>query len=545
LKFTLLKDDPSAQGETARLAARDGVIRTIPRPYASILTDDYYIEGPILGLDQSTDFAWVNGPGRLRQFAERGFLTDKGLRDRTRTLAKLTPEERKKEQDKQRPMVITWTESMRFDGRSRDPKGRPAGKGEFHGGVLVESEEAKLAADDLDTYTDKPVSLSPRNGGRKGGGLASNFMGFDPAVRAAGNPDDTPASSADAAGRPDEPKAELAYIEARNRKPWVDGKTGVHVVSIRRDDFSGEVVEKQFVETQVVTYDKRSGDYFLPGPGIVRIWKRQALDDKAKAAAGGRDAGPLAAFGGPLGGPGAPLNGDPKTRKPTVYGPVWELTKVQFKEMMKGRVGLDKDEDEPETRTADFYGAVKALNGRLEDLPAVNGSAPSFAMDRDLTFDTWKKGSKYLTSDMLRIVDVPPSKAEKAKGVQGRQYITAEDGNAQARDDQHNISGDILSYDTAKGQFWAFGKDGRLPSLAQQRGPGQSASNSRGSAIRYNRDGSAEIIDPSSITLYDGNGIRPAPAAPPGPPGPKPKPVRPGLRPPPRTSIERRDFRGT
>jgi hypothetical protein len=524
MKFKSLSTDPSALTDNTRLAAL-GSKRLVPRPYSTIQTDDYFIAGPNIGLDQSNDFAWVNGPGQLVQMAERGFLSDKGLRERKKALSKMTDEERKKEASKKEPLTIVWSENMRFNGRSADPDGNPAGKAEFYGNVVATTEEQRMGGDELRTWTDRPVSLVPPRGSRPKGGLAGGLGGFDQVVPVAANSEDLPRS---AGSETDEPKPELARVEVKSRSKWVAGdiKQGVHVVTIRRDEITGEVVEKQYLEGQEVHYNKRTGNYSVPDAGIVRIWKRQVVEDKATHTA----AKPVS---------GRPRDAEAaKPAKPPVYGPSWELTKIQFKDGMRGRLGMAKDEEDPETRTADFYGAVKAVNGRLSD------DSGGSAMNRDHDFDNRRQGSKYITADALRIVDVPPSKAEKAKGAQARQYMTAED-NAQTRDDTHNITADILTYDTQKGQFWAFGKDGRPAEMNEQKRIGHGVSRTPGSALRYNKDGSFEVIDPASITLYEGQGIRPSIAPLPAGPLPKIKPKRPPLRPPPRSNSERRDFRGS
>ena len=87
---------------------------------------------------------------------------------------------------------------MQFDGRSKDPEGKPSAKAEFRGDVDARSEAYRIVADELDTYTDRPVSLVSRSKPA-------------PAARAGANPDDVPAPKADA-----EPKAELVRLEARS-----------------------------------------------------------------------------------------------------------------------------------------------------------------------------------------------------------------------------------------------------------------------------------------------------------------------------------------
>ena len=487
MKLNISETDPEALADSPRLAARDGV-RIAPRALAAIDTDEYAIRGPVVGLDQSTDFAWVNGPGSLTQRADRGFLNDKGLQKRAQELARLTPEERAKEQSKKVPLTISWTEQMRFYGQSRDPKGRPSAKAEFRGEARARSETYAVSGDEIDTFTDRPVHLVSRK---------------PPAAKppAGANPDDVPPTAA-----AEEPKAELVLLEARSRKPWQAGKRGVGVVNVRRDEATGQRIERQEIECGTIRYDKRTGDYHVPGPGIVRLYRRSAIK--------------------------------PDPKKPTaekLYGP-WELTKVAFAEEMLGRFGVasDKSDEQPEPRTADFYGNVATVNGPVRD---------DTAGDSDIDFDNRPAGSRYMTSDRLRIVDYPPPKG--VKDVAAYQIITADGGNVQAHDDTSNIAADYLHYDTQKGLFYAYGEDGRKITITRQPMVGQEETITRAEAFIYNiKTKALQEINPFQILLYDGKAARLGPAPAPVAPGPaaKPRPVRQPLRPPPRMNTERRDF---
>ena len=58
---------------------RRGDIGHFAAPFAKVDTDEFSIEGPVIGLDKKADQAWVDGRGTLTQMAERCLLTDKGL----------------------------------------------------------------------------------------------------------------------------------------------------------------------------------------------------------------------------------------------------------------------------------------------------------------------------------------------------------------------------------------------------------------------------------------------------------------------------------
>jgi hypothetical protein len=306
--------------------------------------------------------------------------------------------------------------------------------------------------------------------------------------------------------RTEEPKPELVRFEARSRKPYVAGKQGVALVNVRRDETTGERIERQDIECGTIRYDKRTGDYIVKSPGIVRLYRRSAIRPDPKK---------------------------PEPAGPKRYG-TWELTKVAFAEEMRGRFGVAQGEEGPEPRTADFYGRVATVNGPVRD---------DASEDSDIDFDNRPRGSRYMTSERLRIVDYPPPKG--VKDVAAYQVITADGGNVQAHDDTSNIAADYLHYDTQKGLFYAYGEQGRSTTLTRQLNVGQEATITRGEAVVYNtKTKAAEQINPFQILLYDGKGLRLGPAPPPVAPGapPKPRHVRQPLRPPGRTNVERRDF---
>jgi hypothetical protein len=482
MQFHLADAEPTGRGNAPMLAARDGV-KLDARPIAVIVTEDYTIRGHLLHLDQSRDLAWADGSGSLEQYAERGFLNEKGLQKRHRDLARMTPEQRAREKGKKAPLTIAWTESMKFDGRTADPEGRPTGKAEFRGGVNARSETYKIVADELDTYTDRPVSLVPRQ---------------KPTPAPAANPDDAPP-----AGSAEEPKPELVRLEARSRKPWTPNEKGVIAINLRYDEeATGELIERQRIDAGTLRYNKLTGNYLVPGPGVVRLWRRSALP------------------------------ADPKKRGPKQYGE-WELTQVAFADEMLGRFGVATGDEQPEPRTADFYGRVTTANAPVKD-----------AMT-SIDFDRLLPGSRYLTSDRLRVVDYPPPRG--VKDVASYQIVTADGGTVHAHDDTHALQGDYIHYDTKKGQFYAYGEQGRKVSLTEQKLVGQEASKNRADAIMYNtKTKEMQEINPFQILLVDGKGARLGPAPAPPQPGeaPRPKPPRQPLRPPPRTSVERRDFFG-
>jgi hypothetical protein len=520
MRFMVFDSEPSAVDGRARLAARGAP--NLPRPtLAKIVTEDYAIEGPKIGMDQSIDYAWVSGEGRLTQLAERGFLNDKGVQDRIKAQGRRVPD-KEKDKDKAKgetkvPFTIAWTDQMQFFGKATDLEGRPAGKAEFRGNVEARMEDGAIAADEIDTYTNKPVSLASRP---KAAANARPARGDD--VRpAAVNNEDVPGIAGEPGG--DEPAAELAFLDARNAKGGPRTGRNVTAISVKRDPETGQRIEVQRITGERISYDKRTGEYSVPGKGTVYLWRRSAVGPEK---APGLPGGPL-----PQANRGRAVPIANPTRKPgptKEYAP-WELTKVQFEENMKGRFGVGKDKEESESRTADFYGAVQVI------------TAVVLNEMTDLSFDSHPTGFKRITADSLRIVSEPPPPG--VKDVAARTFVTAEK-NAQATTETHTVAADILKFDSAKDLFLAYGLDGRDVAIVNQANPGQPSSIIRSEAAYYNhKTGAAQPINPNTIQLLDASaGQRPGPEGPRGPEAAKPRNQRPSLRPPPSSHIERRGF---
>ena len=102
----------------------------------------------------------------------------------------------------------------------------------------------------------------------------------------------------------------------------------------------------------------------------------------------------------------------------------------------------------------------------------------------------------------------------------------------------------MITYDSLKELFYAYGTDGREVIVAQQSSTGQPPTIGPGQAVQYNRKtGEWQIISPGNMEVVDAKtGGRP------GPPGePKvqpPKSTRTPLRLPGRSSIERKSMIG-
>ena len=228
-------------------------------PLARVETEDFSIEGPVIGLNQKTDRAWVNGPGSLTQMAQRGLLTDKGLDNppagsKTPTKAPGQPAPAAKPT----PLKISWKSAMKFFGQPTDPKGPRVAHAEFYQDVRAEMEDSLLLSQEMKTYMDRTIKLEqPRR--------------------------DPPPPRGDAPPAAEEPKPQIAWIDCYGREVG-DEYRQVIAVSRKLDPETRVLLQQQQIEGEHVLYDKRTGDFFVPGPGLVYLYNREDQDDRRRPA---------------------------------------------------------------------------------------------------------------------------------------------------------------------------------------------------------------------------------------------------------------------
>ena len=513
-KFKVFNVDPTS------IKPRRGDIGQLAIPFAKVETDEFNIEGPVIGLDQKADQSWVDGGGKLTQMAERGLLTDKGLTPDTTATAPAKAKAKGKgdgAESKKVPMVITWKKDMRFFGQATDLKGKPAARAEFSGSVIAQhGTDGLLLCEDMITYMDRTVTLArPRRDSK----------------------------AADVANEP-EPKPQIAIIDCFGK---------VRATS-RKVDANGKFLNQQRIESEHITYEKLTGEFEAFGEGMTYLYD---LDDREKGPSALGDA-PARRTITPVADPGRgdagagrtiPVIGRNTAAKPATKGqvkanakdkdkakakasgpPALMLTQIRFHNGMRGRFGSGNDGDRTETRRADFFKDVEAMRAKVANL------------DKHLNPDAVSPDAFFLTADILRVVSEPP-----ADGGDGpsRNFLKAwENVNVLAED--KTIQSDILTYDSLNELFYAYGEEGRQVTIAQQAGPGQPASVVAGRAVRYNRKtGEKQLFEPGSVSLLDNKtGTRPTLV---GPPGPAPKPAKPTRTPykaPARKDQERRGFNG-
>lgn len=277
----------------------------------TVKSDQFELEGPILGLDQASSTAWVNGAGTIKQWIGSELLKQDGFGAGGNNPGTTTPPKTKPQQ-----ATITWKKRMDFFGKPMDANGNPLdARAHFQDGVIVRTQDALLSSEQLDTYFDQRI----------------DFNQVNPAARQAANGSGT--------GR------------AQNQKPqimFVDAKRNVTILNRRRDANSQRVDELQRVEGPHVMYDKNKDMVQVDGSGVVRLYQRRE-GQKTLPGLGGSDK-------------------KTETAKTTPNKP-FNLTRVMFYHGMQGRLGYDPNapKDATTNRSADFFGNVQVINGQVSD----------------------------------------------------------------------------------------------------------------------------------------------------------------------------------
>lgn len=482
-------------------------------PRARVSTEEMTIEAKVIGVNQKTNEAWAHGAGRLVQMTDRSLLTDRsaetleaeGVRDRTRA-GKPLPDKT--------PITITWGEKMTFQGVSADPLNRPAAKAKFFGNARAEMRDALLhGGESITTYTDRPIPLA------EAGKLNRGPEGENAEAEA------------------DEPRPDLALIECEG---------GAVAISRKVDPDRPVLAEMQKIKADSLTYDRRSGGFVAPGPGLVHLYNRQSdplssRDDEVSKTNGriatgrtvrpisyrsqeGEDDAKVAARPTDVAAPDRPQS----LLKPLV------LTQIKFEDEMRGRFGTGRADDVTEQRWAEFFGAVETARAEVSSERTV------------FNYDRLPSNASFMTSEMLRVVTEPPPPGADQSAI-GRYFLKAWD-NAYVTARDTTLQADVITYDSLNDLIYANGLDGRPVQIVQQVGVGQPGSPLRVAAVRLNpRTGAADVIDPQALQLVDAKtGVRPQAVPAPDPnaqaaPSPprRSRPIRPPTNP-----AERRGFTG-
>ncbi len=249
--FALLK----SRGEGRAWIAIEG---TPDRP-AKAVTVERSILGRYLFVDQAANHAWVRGPGVLvTEQGENDLLQDPKTADpKARKDARTAPKKAKG------PLTISWGKDasdkdawMHFYGQPTDADGDPLpARATFHSHVIAwtdltdpdRTEDSSLASEDLEATFNRPIAF------------------FKPKPPA---PDKTEKKA-------EEPKAEIAFLKAWN---------GADLVTRKYEERTHLLEAKRRIIGKTITYERASGQYVVPGAGVVYLYSRSE-DDGAPARA--------------------------------------------------------------------------------------------------------------------------------------------------------------------------------------------------------------------------------------------------------------------
>ena len=476
--------------------------RAFPRrPLAEVITEDQTIKGEVIGVNQNTDEAWVDGPGQLVQMTDRNLMTDKtdepgktgGESAAAKDAQAIKPKpitRAGKVQPDRVPLVITWQEKMRFHGRSLDPENHPSAKAEFFKEVWAFMEDGKLYSRDImTTYTDKPIPLADL-GKMNQKKTAVAGSGVNGQVEVEG------------AEKAEEPKPDLTLIQLVGQAQAITRKV---------DPDRPVVLSQQVIRGDTIIYDRRTGDFQVPSSGMVYLYDR---GDNTSVQPGPKPVDNVATrrtirptSGRPDDRPGrkAPEPGKKQTIQPLV------LTQIKFTREMKGRFGTGRETDKTAVRWADFFGNIETARA------VVPNERKSFDYDR-LPPDAY-----FLTSQTMRVVTEPPPPGSP-ENAPARNFLKAWE-NAFARTNDTTISADVITYDSRNDLMYANGEEGRLVQVVKQNSVGQPMSPTVAEAVRVNpQTGAADVIGSRDLMWVDTRtGTRPKPLPPPDPNAKKPK----------------------
>ena len=497
------------------------------------------------------------GPASSFQLTDRGLLTDKTEEtdpeaqkpeqsgDENKVLSKTSAPKAAKPKPTTRagkalstkvPLTITWAEKMFFNGRLTDPENRPAAQAVFYKNVRADMEDARLlCSKTMTTYTDQPVPLAD--------------LGKMSQSGTAGKAQEKNAKDQDEEGaaQPEKPKPDIAFIDC----------VGDAVAVSRKVDPDRPVLlNYQRVMGDRLIYDRRTGNFFVPGPGIVYMYdqnkdanqpqERTTEEPIARPAANQTDFRPTER---------PPTERQTATRTAVQKGTARDarskrprarerseskkpimpliLTQIKFSKEMQGRFGTGKDTDKNEPRWAEFFTNVEAARGPVADV----------LLKHAFDYDRLPQDCYFLTSQMMRVVTEPPPPGSP-ENAPSRNFLKAWD-EANARTKDTTIVADVITYDSQNDLIYANGQEGRPVQVVQQTAPGQPGSVTRSEAVRVNpKTGAADVTAPSVIQMLEAKtGTRPIPYPEPDPNTKPPKTPKPSYKTP-RSNVERRGFTG-
>jgi hypothetical protein len=522
-----------------------------PLPPARVENDEKTITATggdgVIVMNQATDQAWVEGPGVLTQLAIRtpntptaspasntgpkttdaqaGTSSEQGANSKPKTRAGRLMSDKVLS-------TIHFSEGMEFNGKSINPEGRPAGRADFYGVATALLEDALLRGEEgIIAYTDRPVPFAQLG-----------------ALGAPKPQEVEPASTEGGREKVANEGPQLAIIECYCNAIGISRKV---------DPDRPEVLQQQRIEaTELLVYDRRTGNFHVPGKGKVYLYDRsdnskaQGMNlnggsfPSTKPAATVRTVTPTssrsstkatrstasAAARGRSSNQAQPAT-KPANAKASELPPL-VLTQIHFLKGMKGRFGSTSERDPTEVQWYEFFGNIQ--------LARAKASSPQSR----LNFDKLPADGMFLTSQTLRVRTEPPP-VGSPPSTPARDYVKAWE-RAYVYSSDKSLQADVITYDSEKDLIYAFGEGGRGVNYAQQLATGQPASQGLAKAVRLNpKTGAAHFVENASIQFIDQNsGSRPQIAPIVDPDFKKKKPPKKGFRIP-SSSVERRGFIGT
>jgi hypothetical protein len=491
---------------------------------AKAVTDVFMIQGPIIGMDQGEDYAWVDGKGLLYQSGDGN--TAKPAKDENpdavietaktepESLAgEKTPKSLLKPKAGRGPMEIAWEQGMEFYGKPKDDAGRPLeARAIFRKGVVARTKDSTMWGGEMVAVFDQQIAF--------------NRPKRDPKTPKLGEA---------------EPKPQIALVHAT--KDVCLKKIDINPVSHVWEGL------KQ-VNGQDVTYNKTDSTFAVDGAGTVRFVGAKKDGKSGPLGTGPKPGTPSVSRVSDTPTPGrvkpattastreAVPRPHPSNARPTLTPkpPPLAMTRIDFDKGMAGRF------DDPEAEAneglkgrveADFIGPVRVIH------------APIAKLFDDLDPDDPPADFYIATSKLLHVVQEPPPSSDPKAPAQV--FITAEQ-NATATTPKHAITGDKITYDSVKDLTYVYGPLSGVTFVSQD-GIGQPASLGRSSAFLYNnKTGDRQVIDPKSFVMIDPKSATRARAIDPSTISSaiaNKKPKRANFKQTPRNNIERRGFNGS
>jgi hypothetical protein len=286
--------------------------RGTPDKPAHVTSEDTEIEGPVLRLDQSRDYAAVDGAGFLKSQRAGRTLTAQKPAENAMAPAIAVPTG---EPAPKSPFTIHWTKGMELFGRHPQASGRA--KAFFYANpntaVVAKTTDGTLAAEELEILFDQPISLA--------GKLKQDSL--------------------------ETPNADPEIVEATCQR-------AVQIEGFKFDPRSQAMVERREVSGPWAHYVRKTGDFTVRGEGVVRIYRVGGAKPQGDLVDANRSVKPIA------------NNRQDGAKKPSSI----ELTQVQFRKEMKGRfdaIAADAEPGKPPHGKVTFTGDVQSMLAEVPD----------------------------------------------------------------------------------------------------------------------------------------------------------------------------------